>query len=520
MKKCLIYGNCQIKPLREILQSNTNFQNQYQFIELEPVHLLDKSDVADLEAKIFQTDLFIHQLVSDNYQEIEQFGTNYLRKNLPSSSKVIAIPGAYFTGYHPAIISFKNEEGNKSNEPCDYHDVNLLYLFDRGKTVNETISLIQQANFYQPQYVINNVINTLNELRRREVELDITISDFIEKNYRRQKLFHTINHPGNTVLNYLANSILKLLDLPPNSQEFQSEILDFTRFPIYPSVAQALKLNFDFDSEYCIQGEILNLQQTVELFFNFYNDNQELVKLNILQNQDKYAITVCGIQVSSAQAFQSQILDGQHNDLEDSEHLLEYIREQTFADLLDLAEQHCKNNLYQEAITLCQAALKIEENSVEGWRQLAYFYEAQGNIQSAIAASDRAMEIDPQQADSTIHQARLLESQGDYSAAKELYQEAIALDEDQPPWVYRHLGNVLLEEDNSTDAIIAYQKAIALNPDFGSQIYLSLADAYRQEKQWQQAKNSYDQALKINPGLQNQVENEIQTLPELRGSNK
>ncbi|VEP13896.1 Tetratricopeptide repeat protein [Hyella patelloides LEGE 07179] len=512
MKNCLIYGNCQIEPLREILETHSNFASNYQFIQLQPVHLLQKSNLEDLKSKIAKTDLFIHQLVSDDYQGIEQLGTNYLCSRLPSNSQKIAIPGAYFTGYHPAIINLKDGDGNKINEPCDYHDVNLLYLFDRGKTVSEAVALIQQDDFYQPEYVLKNLEITLNELRRREQDLDICISDFISQNYRKQKLFHTINHPDITILNYLAECILNLLELPVNNQpKHLNEVLDFTDFPIYPSVAQALKLDFDIKPQYRIKGETLSLKQTVELFFDFYAENRELVKLNIIQHQEKYAVTVCGIQVKSTQIFSTQILDRSHNS-DNADDLLDCIRQQTFQDLLDLAEQHCNNDRHQEAISLCQAALKIDSQSIQGWRQLAHCYEAKGELKAAITASDRAISIDPEQADSTIHQARLLELQGKTLSAKKLYQQAISLDEAQPPWVYRHFGNVLMSENNPADATIAYQKAIALNPDFGAQIYLSLANAYCRQQQWQQAKNAYNKALDINPDLQEQIAQKLKNI--------
>lgn len=87
MKNCLIYGNCQIEPLREILKNQDSFTSKYQFHNLKPVHLLTQDDIQDLNNKITQTDLFIYQTVSDNYQGIEQLGTNYLCNLLPSEAQ-------------------------------------------------------------------------------------------------------------------------------------------------------------------------------------------------------------------------------------------------------------------------------------------------------------------------------------------------------------------------------------------------------------------------------------------------
>lgn len=510
MKNCLIYGNCQIEPLRAILESDRHFAEQYQFLDLNPVHLLNSDDVPDLEAKITQADLFIYQLVSDGYQGVEQFGTDYLCSRLPKTAKAISIPGAYFTGYHPAMINFKDGEGNKITEPCDYHDVNLLYLFDRGTSVRETLSIIQQADFYQPQYVLNNLDSTLKELRRREEQVDIGISEFIASNYRQYKLFHTMNHPGIVIISYLVDRILQHLKLPStgNLQQWlqRDEVLDYTDFPLYPSVTKGLGIKFSDRQQYNIRGEVLSLKQALELFFAFYEQNPELVKLNIIQHQEKYAVTVCGLQVDRNQIFYPQVLDESVENSDRADELLDFVRQQTFQDLLDLAAQHHDSDRAEEAISLCQAALKIEPESIQGWRQLAHLYEARGNLQEAIAASDRARAINPQEADSLVHLARLKQLQGDTTAALDLYQQVIQLDPEQPPWVYRYLGDVLMTQDRAEKAIAAYQQAIELNPNFGAQIYLSLADAYEQQDRWQESVEAKAKAVEINPDLAEQIE--------------
>ena len=61
------------------------------------------------------------------------------------------------------------------------------------------------------------------------------------------------------------------------------------------------------------------------------------------------------------------------------------------------------------------------------------------------------------------------------------YQKAIALQSEQPVWVYVGLGNALSQNDQLDEAITAYQKAIEIKPD-NSRISAQLARAMKARK--------------------------------------
>jgi hypothetical protein len=76
--------------------------------------------------------------------------------------------------------------------------------------------------------------------------VDIPVADFIERHYKDEWLFYTVNHPAPSVIRHLAIAILAKLGM--KAEQISGIALDsmFTRqiHPIYPSVIQYLNLTF------------------------------------------------------------------------------------------------------------------------------------------------------------------------------------------------------------------------------------------------------------------------------------
>ena len=101
MKKCFIYGNCQTRIIKDLLEKNENFTSTYQISDIRMVHLLTEKDIPQLQETVTSTDLFIHQNISDNYRGFEELGTNYLRSKTKANCQIVSVPVSYLAGYNP-----------------------------------------------------------------------------------------------------------------------------------------------------------------------------------------------------------------------------------------------------------------------------------------------------------------------------------------------------------------------------------------------------------------------------------
>lgn len=286
MKTCLVYGNCQIVAIKSLLLQNLEFSNIYRFVELNPVFLLTPEDAPHLKKLVSEIDLFIHQPVSAQYKG-KELSTDYLRSLVKENAQIISIPVSYFTGYNPELFYLKDQEGIVIAEPFPYHDRNILSLYLQGKTIQETIQLIQSDDFYTLEQCQNNLDQTLSNLAMREEEqkLDVQLTSFIQKNFERYRLFHTFDHPSVAIIAFIAQSILKLLEIGYqkdfNSFFDRSEMLDDYIFPIYPSLGRHLKLQFESSSNYQCAFKKYHPEEVVESFFRFYEQYSDWVKMNL-----------------------------------------------------------------------------------------------------------------------------------------------------------------------------------------------------------------------------------------------
>ena len=119
----------------------------------------------------------------------------------------ISFPNSHYKGYNPETTYLKHN-GIIVKRFCDYHDSNVIKDYLLGKSESDVVSSILDIEYYSNDFIWENAKNSLSELRKREMITDIIISDFIEENWTKIKLFHSMNHPTNLVLLEIADRIL------------------------------------------------------------------------------------------------------------------------------------------------------------------------------------------------------------------------------------------------------------------------------------------------------------------------
>lgn len=257
MKTCMVYGNCHIRPIRKYLMASPSFQASYEMVEVPPVHECDRE--TGLGQELLRTcDLFIYQRVKDSFGPF--LSTDYLLQQLPESCIRISFGNAYFGAFYPHL----------STDPTfPYGDSNVLRFIQEGKSKQEILALLTDEHFYSYDEVQAAASASIEELRRRELAIDIPIADYIAEHYRSLPLFCTHNHPTHYIFRYLAKQMLAALDLPKG--EIESVIWDdFSdqTHPIYPSIIKHLGLHFFPEHTYRIGGQALTFEEYIGAYID------------------------------------------------------------------------------------------------------------------------------------------------------------------------------------------------------------------------------------------------------------
>jgi hypothetical protein len=275
-------GNCQSAPIRDLLKRKIGVEAD--IVQIKPVHLLSKTDLGDVLVHLRQANIIVTHLISENYNELP-IGTRQLKEIMRPGSKLIVVPNAHFIGYFPSFLYLKDSKGRTvaprvadySCFPSDYHDAFCIAGKIKG------LSLEELKSFYAEyagahDWISKYVGESLESLREREQECDVTFSDYIESEYTKSQLFWTFNHPSNRLLEYIVAQIMGSIGMTPVAQENKVEYLKGTVLPLFPFVANTMQMSFV--PEKFVMEEIGSYEEFVSRCWDGYERYPDLLEVN------------------------------------------------------------------------------------------------------------------------------------------------------------------------------------------------------------------------------------------------
>ena len=159
--------------------------------------------------------------------------------------------------------------------------------------------------------------------------------------------------------------------------------------------------------------------------------------------------------------------------------------------------QHYQTGRYGDAEKLALSITKRFPHHNFSWKVLAEIYKTIGRIPEALVAGQKAVEIDPQDAEAHSNLGVTQQEVGKLEEAKSSYTKAIAL---EPDFALAHynLGVTLREMGRLEEAESSYMKAIALESDFAD-AYNNLGVILRELGRLEESEASHTKAIALKP---------------------
>ena len=164
---------------------------------------------------------------------------------------------------------------------------------------------------------------------------------------------------------------------------------------------------------------------------------------------------------------------------------------------LKILLEHYQNGRYDETEKLAISITEQFPNHQFSWKILGAVLKQTGRISEGVVASQKAVEINPKDAEAHSNLGVTLQELKRLEEAEASFRKAIELKPDYAE-AYSNLGIILNELNIFLVAEVSFRKAIELNPNF-VKAYSNLGNILRKINNLDEAEIVYRQAIAIKP---------------------
>lgn len=280
--KVVLVANCQARPIATLLNQNYEVEITDKII----VHLAKDNDFERYEQKLESADYIISQFINKTYP-CEFVRTQNMQEKF--QNKLILIPNLYYRGYTPDLRYIRIKGKPTLDGPLgDYHSQTIFNAWAKGDDPIATLKTYNSTDHWEQNYC-DIASESLQDLQKREENLDICISDYINRMKSSEQLFFTFNHPSRPLLDELIRRIAKKMELNVTSSIPNQQYEPLGRFqaPIHPFVKASLQLKFEGPTVFQGNNRDKTIKKpaqfsTIEIIENFF-DHYNARKGDILE---------------------------------------------------------------------------------------------------------------------------------------------------------------------------------------------------------------------------------------------
>jgi len=203
-----------------------------------------------------KADVIFAQAVQKIYP-VQHIVTEKLKNEF--GDKVISWPNIFFSGQSPGLCYVSGTDGKRITGPLhEYQYRPIFESWQRGDTMEKCLQRIQFGT--ERDILRDMACKSFDELKTRERDLDVVTSDLIERDWSKNRLFFTFNHPSSNLLIQVAKRLMHKAGIPAELK-ITSEIFGEPLSRIVPPIsdADAKALGLSFDTTLASKGVELNI---------------------------------------------------------------------------------------------------------------------------------------------------------------------------------------------------------------------------------------------------------------------
>lgn len=269
--ECIIYTNCQGPKLLSILRKSKKFN---QLFRAKAFQNFCNEVPTDRELEI--CNLFIYQELSEKW---DNASTNSIIKKLPPDCICFCIPKfkcELFWPFHCRNPFNKQNEG-QIHGMFPYGDSKVFDLMTvKNKTPKQLAEEYASLDLSKIIDFDALLIKILNYYREHHNSRDYNFSSVFKVNLSHKHMFRSFNHPTNTVLLDVANTILEKFGLEKLKNKSISDLEDLGHdynVPIHPYIISQFNLRYS-NKKYNVNNKIVTFEKYIENYIIYALKNK------------------------------------------------------------------------------------------------------------------------------------------------------------------------------------------------------------------------------------------------------
>ena len=161
------------------------------------------------------------------------------------------------------------------------HSSFLIYCFANSVSKQDCSALLANGEWIDINYS-DYFDKLIDEIRKREKQWDIGLSNFIIRNYLDELLFYTNNHPKNITLHHIVEALLCRLGVKTNSINFQYDPFSSFRWFVNEKISKLLHWDdLTLTTGIVVGNRHYTIEEFVDIHYQFYSKNTMFVHNNI-----------------------------------------------------------------------------------------------------------------------------------------------------------------------------------------------------------------------------------------------
>lgn len=240
---------------------------------------------------------FDHILTIEHGESFLELSTAALRERF--TSKVYSLPTPFFSGWQPdmAYLTNRGAFSDANHILGDYHSGLILAECQAGLSEQEVVERYVNGEAFERIDLQKIWNDSLSELRTREAQTDLRISDYIEAHSGGSQVFMSFNHPTEGLIRHIVqefvNRVLGRVHTIAPLPIGQHNLYQDAFWPVHPVVANALNLkpsiNQMFKSPNRFGAEWFSIEEFARRSYRFFSidnapDNLAVLTPSYLQS--------------------------------------------------------------------------------------------------------------------------------------------------------------------------------------------------------------------------------------------